>query len=76
MTDLVTSGPKRDKVTGGWRDEYNEALHNLYDSLHMKIKLKEDEMGGDVARMGEIRNGYEILIEKTKSKEITWKIQS
>jgi hypothetical protein len=25
-------GPKRDEVTGGWRELYNEELHNLYSS--------------------------------------------
>jgi hypothetical protein len=25
-------GPKRDKVTGGWRKLHNEELHNLYSS--------------------------------------------
>jgi hypothetical protein len=23
-------GPKRDEVTGGWRELHNEELHNLY----------------------------------------------
>jgi hypothetical protein len=23
-------GPKRDKLTGGWRIRYNEEVHNLY----------------------------------------------
>jgi hypothetical protein len=26
-------GPKRDEVTGGWRELRNEELHNLYSSL-------------------------------------------
>jgi hypothetical protein len=25
-------GPKRDKVTGGWKKLYNEELHNFYSS--------------------------------------------
>jgi hypothetical protein len=25
-------GPKRDEVTGGWRKQHNEELHNLYSS--------------------------------------------
>jgi hypothetical protein len=25
-------GPKRDEMTGGWRNLYNEELHNLYSS--------------------------------------------
>jgi hypothetical protein len=26
------SGPKRDEVTGGWKNLHNEELHNLYSS--------------------------------------------
>jgi hypothetical protein len=25
-------GPKRDEVTGGWRKQHNEELHNFYSS--------------------------------------------
>jgi hypothetical protein len=39
-------GPKRDEVTGGWRELHNEELHNLYSSPSIKSDLvKEDEMG-------------------------------
>jgi hypothetical protein len=31
-------GPKRDKVTGGWRKLHHEELHNLYSSPS-RIKL-------------------------------------
>jgi hypothetical protein len=31
-------GPKRDEVTGGWRKQHNEELHNLY-SLLSKIRM-------------------------------------
>jgi hypothetical protein len=28
-------GPKRDKLTVGWRRQHNEELHNLYSSTNM-----------------------------------------
>jgi hypothetical protein len=31
-------GPKRDEVEGGWRELYNEELHNLYSSPIRMIK--------------------------------------
>ncbi|PNF40039.1 hypothetical protein B7P43_G11623 [Cryptotermes secundus] len=49
-------GPKRDEVTGSWRKLYNEELHNLYASV------------GHVARMGETRNAYRILVGKPEGK--------
>jgi hypothetical protein len=59
-------GPKREEVAGGWRRLHNEELHNLYAALNIVRgdQVKEDEMGGHVARVGEMRNSYNILIEK------------
>jgi hypothetical protein len=37
--------PKRDEATGGWRQLYNEGLHDLYRSLDIVDQIKEDEMG-------------------------------
>jgi hypothetical protein len=38
-------GPKRDKVTGGWRKLHNEELHNLYSSPNViRMIIKEDMM--------------------------------
>jgi hypothetical protein len=31
-------GPKRDEVTGGWRKQHNEELHNLYSSRLIKSR--------------------------------------
>jgi hypothetical protein len=33
-------GPKRDEVTGGWRELHNEELHNLYSSPNI-IRMKK-----------------------------------
>jgi hypothetical protein len=33
-------GPKRDKVTGGWRKLHNEELNDLYSSPHIISLIK------------------------------------
>jgi hypothetical protein len=63
-------GPKRDEVTGGWRKLHNEDLHNLYPlaSIIIMIKSKRMRWAGNVARMGEKRNAYSILVGKPEGK--------
>jgi hypothetical protein len=63
-------GPKRDEVTGGWRKLHNEELHNLYSSpsIIRMIKSKRMRWEGHVARMGEKRNPYRILVGKPEGK--------
>jgi hypothetical protein len=48
-------GPKRDEVTGGWRELHNEELHNFYSlrSIIRMIKSRRMRWVGHVARMGE-----------------------
>jgi hypothetical protein len=50
-------GPKRDEVTGGWRQLHNEELHNLYSSASIIRMTKSRRMrcAGHVARMGKRR---------------------
>jgi hypothetical protein len=62
-------GPKRDRVTGGWRKLHNEELHNLYSSpiIIIIIKLRM-RWAGHVARMGEKRNMYRLLVGKLEGK--------
>jgi hypothetical protein len=59
-------GPKRDGVTGGWRKLHNEELHNLYcsPSIIRIIKSRRMRWAGYVARMGEKRNVYRLLVGK------------
>jgi hypothetical protein len=47
-------GPKRDKVTGGWRKLHNEELRDLYSSpsIIRVIKSRKIRWAGHVARMG------------------------
>jgi hypothetical protein len=59
-------GPKRDEVTGDWKNPHNEELHNLYSSPNTirMIKSRRIRWAGHVARMGKTRNAYRILVGK------------
>jgi hypothetical protein len=63
-------GLKRDEVTGDWRKLHNEELHNLYSYPNIIIMIKSRRMrwAGNVARMGEKRNAYRILVGKKEGK--------
>jgi hypothetical protein len=63
-------GPKRDEVTGEWRKLHNEELHNLYSSpdIIRQIKSRRLRWAGHVARMGEGRNVYRVLVGKPEEK--------
>jgi hypothetical protein len=63
-------GPKRDGLTGGWRKLQNEELHNLYFSPSIIRIIKSSTMrwAGHVARMGENRNVYRLLVGKPERK--------
>jgi hypothetical protein len=47
-------GPKRNEVTGGWRNLHNESFHNLLSShsIIKMIKARRIRWAGHVARMG------------------------
>jgi hypothetical protein len=61
-------GPRRDEVTGDWGKLLNEELHNLYSSPNIIRMNKSRRMrwAGNVARMGETRNAYRILVDNIK----------
>jgi hypothetical protein len=69
-------GPKKDEVTGEWRKLCNE-LNDLYSSPNIVqvIKLRRMRWAGHVARKGERRGIYRILVGKPLGKETTWKTQ-
>jgi hypothetical protein len=59
-------GPKREEVLGDWRRLHNEELLNLYAPRNIikVIKTRRMRWVGHVARMGEMRNAYKILVGK------------
>jgi hypothetical protein len=63
-------GPKRDEVSGEWRKLHSEVLHILYSSPNIirQIKSRRKRWAGYVARMGEDRNVYRVLMGKPEGK--------
>jgi hypothetical protein len=63
-------GPKRDEVMGEWRKLHNEELHNLYSSpdIIRHVKSRRMRWAGHVARMGEERIVYKVLVGKPERK--------
>jgi hypothetical protein len=61
-------GPKRKEETGEWRKLHNEELHDLYSlpSIIRIIKARRMRWVGCVARMGEKKNAYRLLVGKPK----------
>jgi hypothetical protein len=63
-------GPKRDEVTGEWRKLHSEELHNLYSSpdIIRQVKSRRMRWAEHVARMGEERKMYKVLVGKPEGK--------
>jgi hypothetical protein len=58
-------GPKRGEVIGGWRKLYNVGCSS---SIIRMIKSSRMRWAGHVARLGEKRNAYRILVGKPEGK--------
>jgi hypothetical protein len=58
--------PRRDEVTGEWRRLHNEELNDLYcsPSIVWVIKSRRMRWAGHVARLGEERGVYRVLVGK------------
>jgi len=63
-------GPRRDEVTGEWRRMHNEGLNDLYCSPNFARVIKSRRMrwAGHVARMGEERGVYRVLVGKPEGR--------
>jgi len=62
-------GPRRDEVASEWRKQPNE-LNDLYSlpNISRVIKSRKLRWEGHVARMGEKRDVYRILVGKPEGK--------
>jgi hypothetical protein len=62
-------GPKREE-DGSWRKLHNDELHSVYSSYNIVRVIKSRRMrwAGHVARMGEGRDVYRVLIGKPEGK--------
>jgi hypothetical protein len=65
-------GPRRDEVTGEWRRLHNEELNDLYSSpiIVRVIKWRRMRWAGHVARMGEERVVYGVLVGKPEVRRL------
>jgi len=63
-------GPKKDEERGEWRKLHNVELCDLYysSSIVRVIKSRRMRWAGHVARMGERRGVYRVLVGKLKGK--------
>ena len=63
-------GPKREEVTGEWRKLHSEELNDLYTSPNIVRVIKSRIMrwAGQIARMGERRGVYRVLLGKPSGK--------
>ena len=62
-------GPNREQVTGEWRKLHNEELNDLYSSPN-NVGVIQSRMrwAGHVARMGECKGVYRVLVGKPEGK--------
>jgi hypothetical protein len=62
-------GPRREE-DGSWRKLHNDELHSLYSSPHIVRVIKSRRMrwAGHVARMGEGRDVYRVLVGRPEGK--------
>jgi hypothetical protein len=63
-------GPRRDEVTGEWSKLHNEELNDLHSSPNTLLVVKSGRMiwAGHVARIGERRGVYRIVVGKSEGK--------
>jgi hypothetical protein len=68
--------PKRNEVTGEWRNLHNEELHNLYSSPHIIRQVKANEVGGACGTHGRREKCVQGVGGKALRKETTGKTKA
>jgi hypothetical protein len=65
-------GPGRDAVTGEWRKLHNGELNDLYCSpnINRVIKSRRNRRARHVARRGERRDVYSVLVGKPEGRSL------
>ena len=65
-------GPRRDEVTGEWRRLCHWELNDLYSSLNIVRAIKSRRMrwAGHVARVGEERGVYKVLVGRPEGRRL------
>jgi hypothetical protein len=71
-------GTKRDEIMAEWERLHSGELHNLYSSPDIVMQLNSRRMrrAGHMARMGEGRNVYRVLVGRPEGKRpfgIPWR---
>jgi hypothetical protein len=63
-------GPKREEVMGEWRKLHSKELHNLHSApdIIRHVKSRRMRWARHVARMGEERKVYKVLVGKPEGK--------
>jgi hypothetical protein len=63
-------GLKRDMVTGEWRTVHIEELNDMYSSpnIFRVIKSRRMRWAGHIARLGDRRDAYRVLVGKSEGK--------
>jgi len=67
---VYSTRPRKDEVKWEWRRLHNEVLNDLYSSPHIVrvIKWRRMRLAGHVARMGEERGMYRVLVGKPEGR--------
>jgi hypothetical protein len=70
-----TCGPKRNEVIEEWRKLHSDRLNDLYLSPNIirVIKSRRVRWAEHMARMGERKDAYGVLVGETRRKDTTWK---
>jgi len=70
-------GPRRDEVTRGWRRLHTEDLNELYSSPNIVrvIKSRRLRWAENVARMGEERGVYRVLVGKPEGRRLLGRLR-